>query len=709
MPTIAIVDDRASNRVLFSKLAESLQEDVRVCAFGDPLAALDWLALNQTDLVITDYKMPQLDGADFVRRLRALPDGADIPVVVITVYGDRAFRLEALEAGATDFLQSPIDHSEFLTRTRNLLKLRKQQLLIHGRAAMLKQELEQSERSRELLLRNSRDALAQVIDTVPALISAADRDGRCVFVNAFHANLLGCPAAELVGHDVTRLFGQVHGERSRALDRLVFQTGEAIPSFEEDVVDRDGSKLVYLTTKAPLRGVSNDVVSVLTTSLDITQRKLAESHLRHMAHHDALTDLPNRVLLRQRLENELQGRQRTGRLFALHILDLDRFKAVNDALGHHLGDRLLQEIARRLSATVRRGDTVARLGGDEFAILQTDVGTIRDAAILASRTAAAVAEPYFCDGSELSVSASIGITLYPADGIDVDQLMRNADMAMYRSKAEGSNTYSFFSVHMNVRAQEQMQLEADLRHSISQDQLVLHYQPQVDVTTGNIIGVEALLRWQRPGQGLLLPGDFLPLAEATGLIVPIGQWVIREACRQAMQWRRAGLPPIRLAVNLSPAQLDKQDVCTLVSNALDDSGMDASMLDLELTESILMGNIEAGAVALRGLKQLGAMLSIDDFGTGYASFAYVKLLPVDRLKIDQSFVRGVMTDANDAAIVRATIQLAHSLNLRVMAEGVETAEQVSHLVSEGCNEMQGHFISMPLPAEEMKTFLQRRL
>ncbi len=707
MPVVLILDDRVTNRNIYSRLAASIGGGTTVEAFGDALEALDWIERNPVDLIITDYKMPRMDGAEFVRQVRDKPACVDVPVIVITAYNDRSFRLRALEAGATDFLLSPADHYEFTTRVRNLLELRRQQQIVKQRARSLERELEHSERSREELLRNSREALAQVIDTVPAMISAADRDGRCVFVNAYRAALAGSTPAALVGQDPGEPFGRAHSERSRALDRLVFQSAEPLPSYEEELLDCNGVRRVFLTTKAPLRDADGTVNSVLTTALDITDRKLAESRLRHLAHHDGLTDLPNRVLLRERLQRELARGRRGGRAFALHFLDLDRFKAVNDALGHHLGDRLLGQVADRLRALARAGDTVARLGGDEFAILQAGVDEPEDAAALARRTIAALAEPFQCDGQEFRLSASIGITLHPRDGADVDELLRNADLAMYQAKDEGRDLFRFFAADMDRRAREAMALEAELHTALARGQFLLHYQPQVNLRTGRIVGAEALLRWQRPGVGLSRPGDFLSLAEETGLIGPINDWVLRAACTEAASWQQRGLPPLRISVNLSPVQFRKHDVRRTVTAALEESGLNPRLLDLELTEGILLENDEKVAEVLRDLRRLGVRFSIDDFGTGYSSLNYIKNFPVDRLKIDQSFIRNLRTDPSDTAIVRAIINLGHSLRLAVIAEGVETVEQVTQLIAEGCDEIQGHYYSEPVPAEELQALVRR--
>jgi diguanylate cyclase (GGDEF)-like protein/PAS domain S-box-containing protein len=709
MSLIVILDDRVTNRNIFAKLAASIEDGVDVRTFGDPLEALAWIENNTPDLVFSDFKMPHLDGADFVRRFRQIPGCADVPVVVLTVYEERSSRIRALEAGATDFLQSPVDHHEFLTRARNLLKLRKQQLIIKSRAHSLERELEKSEQSREEALRDSRDRLAQVIDTVPAMISAADNQGRCIFVNAHKATFFGADPTSAVGKSGAEVFGEEQDERNRGLDRLVFESGKALPSYEEEISDRSGETHVHLTTKSPLRDGSGRVTSVLTTSLDITDRKRAESHLLHLAHHDTLTDLPNRTLLRDRLRRQIARTRRGDRMFALHLLDLDRFKGVNDVLGHELGDQLLKAVALRLTSSLGDTEVVARLGGDEFAILQTDVKRAEDVGELASWVLEFLAEPFVIDGHQVTTGASIGIAMHPTDGGDADALLKNADLAMYRAKAEGRSTYRMFAADMNTIAREAVVLETDLRQALARREFELHYQPQIDIRTGEIVGAEALLRWRRGGGSLVPPAEFLPQAEENGLIVPINEWVMREACAQAKAWERAGLPPIRMAVNLSPVQFAKQDVAQHVIEVLEQTGLEPSRLELELTENIVIQNNKSTSNNLRRLQELGVTFSIDDFGTGYSSLAYVKNFPVNRLKIDQGFIRNLENDVNDAAIVRAIVNLGHSLNLDVIAEGVERAEQLEILRKEGCDEVQGYFFSRPLPARDFVKLFGREL
>ncbi|GBD48195.1 GGDEF family signaling protein [Methylopila sp. Yamaguchi] len=651
--------------------------------------------------------MPELDGAEFTRRFRTLDGCADVPVVVLTVYEERSFRLNALEAGATDFLQSPVDHHEFLTRARNLLKMRRQQVLIASRALSLERELRSSERDHEKALRDSSERLAQVIDTVPALISATDRSGRCIFVNAYQAAMKGVEPPELLGRTAVEMFGPEQGGRSASLDRLICESGAALPSYEEEFVTRSGERRYFLTTKSPLRDGAGEIVAVLTTALDITDRKRAEGHLRHLAHHDALTDLPNRALLQDRVRHEIAHARRNDTKFALHLFDLDRFKAINDVLGHHVGDRLLKSVSDRLRGTVRETDAVARLGGDEFAILQTNVLHVDDAKELARRVRAALAAPFVFDGEEVTTSASIGIALFPDSAFDFEELLKRADIAMYRAKADGRDGFRVFEADMDTSARAITVLESDLRRALARGEFVLHFQPQVDLESGRILGAEALIRWRRENGDLVPPGDFLPSAEETGLITPINEWVLNHACQQAAAWRKAGLPPLRVAVNLSAVQFRKQDVQKVVMDAIATSGLEPSLLELELTETILLQDTDLVVAQIKALQEHGVTFSIDDFGTGYSSLAYVKNFPVNRLKIDKSFVHNLKADVNDAAIVRAIINLGHSLGLDVVAEGVETAAQVAHLRAEGCDEVQGYYFGRPMPVDDFVALVRR--
>jgi diguanylate cyclase (GGDEF)-like protein len=485
----------------------------------------------------------------------------------------------------------------------------------------------------------------------------------------------------------------------------VIATQAALPSFEEEITDLGGTKRVFLTTKTPLRDRSNAVVGVLTSALDITDRKRAENHLYYLAHHDPLTDLPNRALLSDRLRREVARTRRGDRPFALHLIDLDGFKDINDGLGHHVGDQFLVEVAGRLKALARETDTIARLGGDEFAVLQTHVTRNEDAADMANRIIEAIGKPWTHKGERVILGASIGIAVHPADGSDAQELLRNSDLAMYRAKHDGGKVFRFYAADMNRRARAGLILDTDLREAIAKQQFVLRYQPQIALRTGLVTGAEALLRWDRPGHGLIGPSEFLARAEENGLIIPINEWVLREACREAKSWQQRGHPPIRVGVNMSSVQFFKQNVPLLVTKVLADSGLDPWLLDLELTESIVMHDAEAVARDLQQLRDLGVRISIDDFGTRYSTLSYVKHFPVDCLKIDQCFVREISSNPSDAAIVRAIVSLGHSLDLEIVAEGVETVEQTALLRAEGCDEVQGFYFAAPMRAEELLAFV----
>jgi diguanylate cyclase (GGDEF)-like protein/PAS domain S-box-containing protein len=705
MPLIVILDDRATNRKIFAKLAGFIDPDLTVRSFADPAELLVWLERNTPDLIITDFKMPKMNGAEFIRRFRKLPNSTDIPIIVITIYEEREFRIRALEAGATDFLNSPVDHQEFITRARNLLKLRKQQLQLAMRADALARELKDSERSREQALRDSSERLAQVIDTVPAIIRATDLEGRILFINAYQAALFGVGPNEVTGITVPPVFGEDHVRTSRALDRKVIKTQAPLPSFEEEITDLTGSKRIFLTTKTPLRHGSGKVIGVLTSSLDISDRKLAEDHLFHLAHHDTLTGLPNRALLADGVRREIARTRRGDRPFALHLIDLDSFKNINDGLGHEIGDQYLVEIGRRLRSLTRETDTVARLGGDEFAVLQTQLMRKDDPADMARRIIEVIGAPWLHVDEKITSSASIGIAIHPNDGADAAELLHNSDLAMYRAKHDGGHSFRFYASDMNQLARANLVLDSDLREAIDKEQFVLEFQPQIAIKTGEIVGAEALVRWRRPGLGLLQPRSFLARAEENGLVIPINEWVLHEACREAKSWQSHAERPIRVGVNLSSVQFFKQNVPLMVAKVLAETGLDPRLLDLELTESLVMHDAEAVARDLQLLRDLGVGISIDDFGTRYSTFSYVKHFPVDRLKIDQCFVRDITTNPSDAAIVRAIVSLAHSLDLEIVAEGVETIEQMALLRAEGCDYLQGFYFAEPMAAKNLLAYL----
>lgn len=444
--------------------------------------------------------------------------------------------------------------------------------------------------------------------------------------------------------------------------------------------------------------------AVLIAVVDITERKQAEARIAHMAHHDALTDLPNRVLFRLRMSEALAQRGRSSGLLGTLCLDLDNFKLVNDTLGHPIGDRLLQEVAERIEGVVRKGDTAARLGGDEFAVLAHDVRSPEELTVLARRLIEVISDPYQIDGLAVSVGTSVGIAVAPSDGEDADRLLRNADMALYRAKADGKNTFRFFEAEMDARAQARRQLEIDLRTALAAGALEVHYQPLIELATGNVVGLEALLRWPHPVRGNIPPSEFIPLAEETSLITPLGNYVLRRACADAVLWPEH----VKLAVNLSPLQFRVGNVFLSVKGALEQSGLNPERLELEITESVLLDKTDQVVAYLHALRALGVRISMDDFGTGYSSLSYLRSFPFDKIKIDRSFVHGIESNPQTLAIVRAILGLAEGLDMKVVAEGIETHQDLSCLASEGCKEGQGYFFSKAQPQAEVLRLLSQQ-
>ena len=433
------------------------------------------------------------------------------------------------------------------------------------------------------------------------------------------------------------------------------------------------------------------------------------THLSHGAQHDFLTDLPNRMLLNDRLQQAISLARRHGHRIAVLFLDLDRFKHINDSLGHVLGDQLLQAVAMRLKACVRRSDTVGRQGGDEFVVVLSELDVAENAARSAAKLLAALTAPYHIGLHHLTVPVSIGVSIYPDDAEDAATLINNADTAMYQAKENGRNNYQFFRQEMIARAVERQFIEGSLRVALDRQELSLHYQPKVDLCSGAIVGVEALLRWQHPERGFIPPAQFVPIAEDTGLILPIGQWVLREACRQSRAWLDAGLPPMPIAVNISAIEFRSEDFVDSIRTILKETRLDPLCLELELTESVLMKYAESTVSMLKALKSIGVQLAVDDFGTGYSSLSYLSQFPIDSLKVDQSFVQEISSKSNDAVIVSAVISMGNILKKRVIAEGVETREQLDFLTTAGCEEAQGYYFSAPMVAEQFAALLEARV
>jgi diguanylate cyclase (GGDEF)-like protein/PAS domain S-box-containing protein len=572
-----------------------------------------------------------------------------------------------------------------------------------------------TERKRaEQLLRESEERYRQISSVTTDLLYSCTRNAQGNFVVDWMAGsverVFGYSLDEILRRGCWR--GFVHPDDIAVFDRNITQLQPGQTSeCELRIVAGDGS-VRYLHAYSKVVGEGDTGPAnrhrLYGACQDVTQRRQAEDRIEFLAHHDALTGLPNRILLRDRFEQALAFAERAQSHVALLFLDLDNFKIVNDTLGHSAGDQLLQAVVSRLTQSMRDTDTVSRQGGDEFILLLNEIPDPKTVERIANGILAQLSEPLGIGGHVLNTSCSIGISIYPVDGRDFDTLLQCADVAMYNAKESGRNTYRFFNPAMNLRANEHLLLQNRLHQALEKGEFHLHYQPQLDIENDTVTGVEALLRWHNPELGQVPPGRFIPVAEDSGLIVPIGDWVLQEACRQMAHWRQAGLPELALSVNLSALQFRRSNLVDAVAHALQMSGLPPHLLELELTESILLQDIDNTLHTVRQLKALGVRLSIDDFGTGYSSLSYLKRFAVDKLKIDQSFVRDIGSDPDDAAIVRAIIQLAKSLRLELIAEGVETADQLTFLRQEGCRQIQGYLLSHPLPAADLEDFLRSR-
>lgn len=557
-----------------------------------------------------------------------------------------------------------------------------------------------------------------VLEAAPDALVVVDEAGTIVRVNLAAEQLFGYVPGELTGKSVEVLVPEVYRDAhvgyrlsyNRTMRRRPMGTGPELYGLR-----KDGSEFPVEISLSPLVTARGTVV--IAAIRDISARKRAEAERNHLireralyaeisrlARRDALTGLPNRTLLVDRVGAAIASAQRHQHKLAVVFLDLDRFKHVNDSLGHAAGDRLLRSVAARLTGAVRASDTVSRQGGDEFVILLSEVRHREDVVVAAGKIVSALAQPHQVDGQDLYITASLGIAVYDEDGADVDTLIKNADVAMYYAKDHGRDNYQFFTPEMNARIVERQALEGSLRRAIERREFLLYYQPKVDLETGRMIGAEALIRWQHPMHGLLPPQRFVPVAEDSGLIVPIGQWVLHEACRQAREWQAAGLHPVPIAVNISALEFRSRNFLDRVRRTLEETGLEPRFLELELTESVLMESVDETAGVLRELKAMGLQIAVDDFGTGYSSLSYLTQFPIDALKVDQSFVREI-APRDGSPIITAVISMGKSLNQRVIAEGVETWVQVEFLRSQQCEEAQGFHFGRPLAADQFAALL----
>jgi diguanylate cyclase (GGDEF)-like protein/PAS domain S-box-containing protein len=643
---------------------------------------------NGIAAVLVDLFLPDSQGIDtFDRLFKAAPK---IPILVVVAAENEEIATLAVQHGAQDFLlKGRLDNYWLPKALRSMVE----------RAANSDALFEEKERA-DVTLNSIGDA-----------VMSTDVWCNVTYLNVVAETLTGWSRTEAAGRPLTEVFNIVDAVTREPVlnpmdlaireNRTVGLTPNCL------LIRRDGVESAIEDSAAPIHDRRGQVTGAVMVFHDVSTARAVSLRMSYLAQHDGLTELPNRIMFGDRLAQAMILAKRRHERLALLFLDLDHFKHVNDSLGHAIGDRLLQSVAGRLLTCVRSSDTVSRQGGDEFVILLSQVMHAQDAGIAADKILLALGEPHHITGHDINITASIGIVTYPDDATDAESLLKNSDFAMYQAKDCGRNNYQFFKSDLNVTALERQATERGLRHAIERDELVLHYQPQMNMATGAITGVEALVRWRHPQRGLLQPGEFISVAEEFGLIVPIGRWVLREGCRQAKTWQDSGLPPMRIAINVSAVELRAKNFADGVRTTLEETGLEPRYLELELTETFLMQDPTSTAVVLEELKDMGVQLALDDFGTGYSSLSYMRRFPIDTLKIDQSFVRNLTTNSDDASVVSAVINMGSSLHMLVVAEGIETSEQAMMLREQNCPEGQGYFFSRPVVAEGISRLLHQ--
>lgn len=685
LPLVMIADDDPTVRLICRETLSP--SEFRVITVADGQAALDAFDQHLPDLLLLDVEMPRIGGLSVCEKLRSESRSADLPILILASMDDADVVDRAYELGATDFIDKPINWKSLPYRLRFVL-----------RASSLLSKLNTSQRHAQTLLQ-----------AIPDLILLLDHKGLIVeqITRVGDSN-----TAEIYSGDGKMLEDFLPAEVARAARehlQVSLTTGE-LQTFEYQI---DGGQRTFEARLLPQAGDQT-----LMIMRDITQRRRSEERARELAYFDDVTGLPNRRMFSRELRRGIRQAKRTNMMAAILYLDLDRFKRINDTLGHSVGDALLKAVATRLSASVRPTDFLAtgtskdflsgeisRFGGDEFVVLLTDIELDEQARAVASRIRRALTSPFNYEGRQFVVSSSIGVAMYPRDGSNVETLLMNADTAMYQAKSAGRNTVRFYEPEMNARALQRFELEDDLRRAIEENQFQLYFQPKHSIATGEVTGAEALLRWQHPQRGWIAPTKFIGLAEETGLIVPIGEWVISEACRQLRLWHDNGHSKLCVAVNISANQVSHGDVADSVMGAIWEHGIRPQCLELEITESLLIRDVREAKGILRTFKDAGIRISIDDFGTGYSSLSYLRQFPLDALKIDRSFVQTMHVNPDDAALCGAIVAIGKKLGLKTIAEGVELEEQLDALRQSGCDEAQGYLFSGALPADELEEYL----
>jgi diguanylate cyclase (GGDEF)-like protein/PAS domain S-box-containing protein len=684
-------DDPVSRRILEAKLVKWGYDVVVTCDGAEA-----WDALRSEDaprLAILDWMMPGIDGVKLCRKVRAELWEPYTYIILLTALHRDDNLVTGMEAGADDYITKPFKPNELRVRLR-----------AGKRIIELQNELIEA---REVL-RESEERYRIIMESVNLGISLIDVNHKIIMTNRFFAELFKKSAADFVGKYCFREFEKREAICPHCPGVLSMASGKPSEVETEGVRD-DGSRFSVLLRTVPKFASDGTVNGFIEVIEDVTERKRSVEKIQYLATHDTLTGLPNRLMFRQLLNHSIQSARHHKRKLAVFFIDLDRFKIINDTMGHEAGDQLLQEIAMRFKQALRGADVVARLGGDEFIILIEEVNELNQVANVAQKILTSTIKPMVLMGEECRITASIGISIYPKDGEDEQSLMKNADIAMYFAKEEGKNNYQFYSKDIQSQSTKRLSIETNLRLALERNELSLHYQAKVDFKTNVITGVEALLRWQNPYLGTVTPTQFIPVAEETGLIIPIGKWVMKTACAQNVAWQKQGLPAVCMAVNLSLRQLRDDNLIDDIKAALDDSGMAPNLLELEITESMVMHNPTRMIAELVKIKSMGVRLAIDDFGTGYSSLAKIKHFPIDTLKVDRSFIRNIPNNAEDNAITEAIIAMGKTLSLTIVAEGVETIEQMNFLKGHSCDAMQGYYFSKPIVPEQFADLLRKHV
>ena len=687
---LLIEDNPGDARLLREMFNEQGSRNTELTIVRSMAEAERYLSGHAVDIILLDLGLPDAQGVAAVRRAHAAAPRT--PLVVLTGLDDESLAAQALQEGAQDYIvKSQIDT---YGTTRGLLRSLRYAV---GRKTLEDALFEEKERA-QVTLNSIGDAVA-----------CTDAAGKLTFLNLVAEKLTGWTWQEAAGlpmPEVFRILDTTNREViPNPMDRAVRGDQTVHLPANSILVRRDGFEIPIEDSVAPIHDGEGRAAGAVIVFRDVSVARAMALQMTHSAEHDFLTGLPNRMLLNDRISQAIVLASRHNKHVAVLFLDLDGFKHINDSLGHPVGDKLLQSIATRLVDCVRASDTVSRQGGDEFVVLLSEVELSEDAAITARRMLHAVSRPHSVDQHDLHVTTSIGVSVYPEDGLDAETLIKNADTAMYQAKESGRQSFQFFKPAMNARAVERQSIEEGLRRALERQEFVLYYQPKVDLMSGAINGAEALIRWIHPTRGLIPPMDFIPIAEDCGLILSIGAWALREACAQSRAWTKAGLPTVTMAVNVSAIEFRDKNFLNRLFEVINETGLDPRLLELELTESVLMKHAASTAVILQSLRETGIRLAIDDFGTGYSSLSYLRKFPVDAVKIDQTFIRQISAD-DDTTIVKAVIGMARGLKLRVIAEGVETPQELAFLRAYRCDEAQGYYFSRPVPARQFAMMLK---